>query len=666
MGTKSLEGLHLKHRPEIDGLRAVAVLLVVGYHLFPGHAPGGFIGVDIFFVISGYLISGNIIDEVDGGVFSYLRFYARRVRRIFPALIAVLVTTLAAGAILFLPDEFSNLCSHIVAAAFFLANFKLWFDAGYFDTAASTKPLLHLWSLGIEEQFYIFWPLVLVLIGRAKRHRIAVIAIAATASFALNVMLIAAYPVATFYAPATRLWELLAGALLVTLVRGGSVGSRSANVAMAAMGLAIIAICTALYSTETKFPGWAALAPVVGAAMVIAADSGVIAKVLLANPMMVYIGRISYPLYLWHWPLIAILRIENSNGVVGTPVRIAIVLLSIALAAATYEWIEKPIRSQRADKRLLLSLLGVMAASASVAFMAPAAERLVVLRRSDVELSQLQWDFWENQACDAAYPWKYKHGWWFCMASSPKPPTMILLGDSHANQLYPGLRDAFPDQSILSIGTCDPAEDIYFPAADIGENPCNGSRKGQQDAFIRNIIEHTPSLHYAILSAMWLDFEPNGMLRMNDTVKSVLRGIDAPGTQGLSAAEKYYRGLDRRISFLERRGMEVVLVFSTPDLPYDVRECIRRPFVAAQRDCHVKPNMQVGFRQLAARLKANHPRLRLFDPIPVFCRDGDCSLKSGSTVFLRDNHHLSVAGSRAVGMAFRKAMEMQPFPANSP
>lgn len=207
------------YRPDIDGLRAVAVLLVVGFHAFPGRFPGGFVGVDIFFVISGYLITGILLKEMESSDFSFARFYARRVRRIFPALILVLLCCFVVGWFVLLPDEFKALGKHIFGGAAFFSNFVLLHDAGYFDAAAVRKPLLHLWSLGIEEQFYIVWPVVLFLAFQIRRVGWMITAIF-VASFLANVLTIGRNPVAAFYWPFTRAWELMSGGILVWMVNG--------------------------------------------------------------------------------------------------------------------------------------------------------------------------------------------------------------------------------------------------------------------------------------------------------------------------------------------------------------------------------------------------------------------------------------------------------------
>lgn len=205
---------HPKYRPDVDGLRAIAVLAVVFFHAFPNVIKGGFIGVDVFFVISGYLISTIIFENLDRGSFSFSEFYARRIKRIFPALILVLVACFTFGWFVLLADEYKQLGKHIAAGAGFISNIVFWNEAGYFDNAAHTKPLLHLWSLGIEEQFYILWPLVLWFAWKRKFNLLTITILFAIASFALNVKGVKQDAVATFYSPQTRFWELLSGSLL--------------------------------------------------------------------------------------------------------------------------------------------------------------------------------------------------------------------------------------------------------------------------------------------------------------------------------------------------------------------------------------------------------------------------------------------------------------------
>ncbi|EJW22098.1 hypothetical protein IMCC14465_04920 [alpha proteobacterium IMCC14465] len=208
----------LTYRPEIDGLRAFAVLSVVAFHAFPELVSGGFVGVDVFFVISGFLITGHIYENLDKGQFSLAEFFARRIRRIFPALIVVMASALAFGWIALLADEYAQLGKHISSSAAFVVNFVLAGEAGYFDNAAETKPMLHLWSLAVEEQFYIIWPVVLWFAWKRQMNLLAVTAIIAAVSFTLNLHFVELEPAETFFWPIGRFWELLAGSILAWLL----------------------------------------------------------------------------------------------------------------------------------------------------------------------------------------------------------------------------------------------------------------------------------------------------------------------------------------------------------------------------------------------------------------------------------------------------------------
>src|SRR6202045_304631 len=225
-----------RYRPDIDGLRAIAVMLVMNFHAFPEAMPGGFIGVDIFFVISGFLITGIIARQLDQQRFSLVAFYNRRIRRIFPALIIVLFVTLVLGWLWMLPAAYAQLSADAFSSAAFFSNIALLLQSGYFDIESAKKPLLHLWSLGIEEQFYLFWPLILMLVARMRLSILVAASVLGVASFVLNVALIGSNPVATFYLPFTRAWELLAGAALACNWNRVSQNSAASNL-RASVGL---------------------------------------------------------------------------------------------------------------------------------------------------------------------------------------------------------------------------------------------------------------------------------------------------------------------------------------------------------------------------------------------------------------------------------------------
>src|SRR6202165_1722516 len=347
-----------RYRPDIDGLRAIAVTLVANFHAFREARRGGFIGVDIFFVISGFLITGIIARELEQKRFSLLAFYQRRIRRIFPALIVVLCTTLVLGWLWMLPAADAQWSADVFSSAAFFANIALLLQSGYFDIESAKKPLLHLWSLGIEEQFYLFWPLMLMLVARLRLSMLAAVSVVGVASFVLNVALIGSNPVATFYLPFTRAWELLAGAALACgwnqISQTGAASNRRAL-----FGVLLIATAAAVLDTKSAFPGWWAMLPVAGAALRLSAPAACFCQALLASPPMVWVGLISYPLYLWHWPLLVFCGIIKFAPLTLLE-RGLVVGLRFALAWATYRFIEIPFRFGRPSPLKIPSLCSGM------------------------------------------------------------------------------------------------------------------------------------------------------------------------------------------------------------------------------------------------------------------------------------------------------------------
>jgi peptidoglycan/LPS O-acetylase OafA/YrhL len=299
-----------KYRPDIDGLRAIAVLSVVGYHTFPNFFKGGFVGVDVFFVISGYLISRIIFNAMDVNQFSFVDFYSRRIKRIFPALILVLLSCMMIGWWTLFADEYKQLGKHTAAGAAFISNLVLWDESGYFDNDAITKPLLHLWSLGVEEQFYIVWPLILWVAYKFRVQAALVIVGVALFSFVLNVTKIHIDIISAFYSPQSRFWELLFGSLLgwMTINRETYFQQLSSfsKECLSLTGCILLIVSFILMTDKSLFPGWWALLPVVGTVLVIAAGPLTwINRHVFSFRVLVWFGLISFPLYLWHWPLLS-------------------------------------------------------------------------------------------------------------------------------------------------------------------------------------------------------------------------------------------------------------------------------------------------------------------------------------------------------------------------
>jgi peptidoglycan/LPS O-acetylase OafA/YrhL len=456
-----------KYRPDVDGLRAIAVTLVLNFHAFPDAVPGGFVGVDVFFVISGFLITGLIARELDVGRFSLIEFYNRRIRRIFPALIVVLAVTLALGWFWMLPQAFAQLGSDSFASAAFLANIALLLQSGYFDVESARKPLLHLWSLGIEEQFYLFWPLLLMVAARLRMSILALAAVLGIASFLLNVAWIGANPVATFYLPFTRAFELLAGAVLAcgwnNFNQSGTASDRRAWT-----GVALIAASVAMLDSHSAFPGWWAVLPVAGSTLLLSAPAAWVNRVLLASPPMVWIGLISYPLYLWHWPLLVFGGIIKF-GPLTLPERELILLASGLLAWATYRFVEIPFRFGRPSRRKMFGLGAGMAMIALAGFAVVWGRgfdsRLPpeIRAMASVRTESFKWRFGEC-LLDLAK----QTGFADACVERDRRPLVLVWGDSTAGALLPGLRKAQETRGFaiaqLTSNSCIPALGADIPS----------------------------------------------------------------------------------------------------------------------------------------------------------------------------------------------------------
>ncbi|MGM4886330.1 acyltransferase family protein [Tardiphaga sp. 11_C7_N12_6] len=432
------------YRPDIDGLRAISILLVLGSHSWPAFVPGGFIGVDIFFVISGFLITGIILRQDAEGSFSLSKFYARRVRRIFPALIVVMSVTYAIGWAILLPSDFISLGENMVAGAMFASNLLQLKAVNYFAAGAAYNPLLHIWSLGVEEQFYIFWPLALLLV-KGRRSLIVAIAVITTASFALSVVqVIGRQEQIAFFSPLSRAWELMAGAALAAIhIRKATAFSVPGNL-KAAIGFGLITVGALMIDKSSRFPGWNALFPVIGAVLLLDAPNASIAAMLRARPM-VAIGLISYPLYLWHWPLLSFLATIRS----GSPTELEIagtLCAAFGLAWATYRWIETPIKQSPSAIGYLSAGL-VAAGLAGIAtvwdngmsWRFPIEVRDIASLRPATNPGFRKACFLPPEEGPAAFGPS-------CIEEGGKP-LIMLWGDSTAAALYPGL------QSIQQAGS---------------------------------------------------------------------------------------------------------------------------------------------------------------------------------------------------------------------
>jgi peptidoglycan/LPS O-acetylase OafA/YrhL len=468
LADKSLVRSFASYRPDVDGLRALAVLAVIAFHGFPEYVAGGFVGVDVFFVISGFLISGIILDENRLGVFSLRSFYARRIRRIFPALLLVLVVSLVAGWWLLLPADMVRLGKQLAASAAFVSNFYLWFQSGYFSPDARTFPLLHLWSLGVEEQFYIVWPLIIIGLRRKPNWIIFAIVLIGVSSFYLNVALIDNHE-ADFYSPVTRAWELMLGASLAWLRRRDEMAlpsRRSADIATIA-GLILILGSALLFDQQSSYPGWLALVPTIGASLILwgGANSGVASSILSARAL-VFVGLISYPLYLWHWPLLVFSAAFKFAPLTQLEVGL-VVAVSFILAWLTYELVESKFRAGRPNRAKIATLgTGMIFVAVAGFFIIEGQGFETRFPKELLEIAEVRGypTSWRVDECliDPKKETTFGKG---CMEETR--PLLFVWGDSTATALMPGLRQLQNERNFglaqFTSNSCGPWLSVNVP-----------------------------------------------------------------------------------------------------------------------------------------------------------------------------------------------------------
>jgi len=522
---------HPKYRPDIDGLRAIAVLSVVAFHAFPSLIQGGFVGVDVFFVISGFLISSIIFGSLEKKSFSFVDFYTRRVNRIFPALLLVLAATWGFGWFSLLADEYMQLGKHIAGGAAFVSNFVLLGEAGYFDNSAETKLLLHLWSLGIEEQFYLVWPLMVWAAWKARINALILIVLVGGISFALNIFNVHSDAVGTFYSPQTRFWELLVGSLLayVTLHSNLQVwreasGPMVRNI-QSLTGMALLVAAFALTTKMNQFPGWWALLPTVGAALIISAGPFAwFNKAVLSSRLLVWFGLISFPLYLWHWPILTFAKLVTGKTP-SIPVTISLVIASIILAWATYSIIEKPLRKINTRQKQI-TLVGLMVAISGIGFTTYKTNGFPTRFPTEIqELANFKYDAADGARIgkcwlDASAPYNGFEPECLAPSKIESSNRILIWGDSHAGRFYAGLNAIAPQKNTILQATRDSCP----PIIDYGYEVCTKS-----NLYVLNQIENLkPDI--VILFGAWgrygIDWDENSekqakLLRTINQLKSL-------------------------------------------------------------------------------------------------------------------------------------------------
>ncbi len=635
--SKSRELVHAGYRPDIDGLRAIAVLAVVGFHAFPQWMKAGFVGVDIFFVISGYLITSLLLVNLERSSFSFARFYIRRINRLFPALLLVLSASLAAGWLLLLPFEYKLFGKQVAAAAAYISNFLLWSEAGYFDLDSEAKPLLHLWSLGIEEQFYLIWPLCLAIAWKRRWSLSAIVGALAAVSFALDPATVGHNAVAAFFSPATRFWELLLGAALAWLERRPAAAARGYEAPRAITGVLLLAASFAIIDRARPYPDGAALLPCLGTFLLISAGPGSwLNRRLLSQRALVGIGLISYPLYLWHWPLLSFARILES-GAPSPQIRVALCLVSLPLAWATYVFVEKPIRVGHNNGRSAVVLLGLLLAAGAVGagiyVSNGVASRHVIGQKRPAVVRDGTSGPAPGCPGREALP-KLLASTCVSHLNAGGRGRVVLWGDSHIGVWGPVVEQLARARGyelyVFRHEGCPPIEGVRRSDSKDSLVMCGtlDVMNGIEDA----IIGLKPDI--VVLTARWSLYS-HGWIRNGELLKA--NGFLTTAPQGLadlaSSREALTRQIPASVRHLQQSGIRVVLFKNPPVLKWEITN-VRKSLAELQ----VTASEHAAESRFTDRIIAGLKDVEVFDPATRLCQQTCAVERDGKALYFDDNH----------------------------
>jgi peptidoglycan/LPS O-acetylase OafA/YrhL len=626
----------LRYRADIDGLRGVAVASVIAYHLRPAWLPGGFAGVDVFFVISGYLITGILLtrDELTLG-----EFYRRRIARILPALILVLLASSALAWAFLFRDEFDEFLKYTAGSAAFIINIQLFRDAGYFDPVGWSKPLLHLWSLGVEEQFYLAWPPMLLLLSRVRRQWVAPFTVVvAVASLVGAVTMSGTSPVASFFLPVTRLWELLIGAFLAqrTFVNPFRL-SPAMEVFCSAVGAICIAAAFVSPDADDAWPGILTLVPTLGAALLLlAGENAWVNANLLSAKWLVGLGLISYPLYLWHWPLLSFGRIVGLGPSAAIRGLSSLVLIGVAvvLSVLTYRYLEKSARSRPTWRTAAI----LMSALAGVGVLALIARFRKLPTRLDSPATLAVAEARRDRP-----PFVHEQTTITMVAPGRAGDTVLLLGDSHINQ-YWGRVETFhnarldlPAVLLFSRVNCP-----MLPRVELRDS--FACRRRYDEALAR---ASGPGIRTVVFATYWA--------RPFRTDTFAYRGSRAPLQLRTPIADSVFAQMSRDLGSLVRAGKRVFIILPNPGGPtMDLKKLL--PERLGRGDV---PVPAPASRRLVAawsddvanelRVVARNAGATVLDPFDYFCDKETCGPFVGGAPMNQDDNHVrySFAGRRA-------------------
>lgn len=608
------------YRPELDGLRGLGVIVVLIEHAFPGTIPGGYLAVDMFFVISGYLMATIIAKSLDQGTFTFREFYAKRILRIFPALVFVLSAVLIYGWFQLYPYELRSLTFHTTAGAFFAANWSL-LDATteYFGTNAKFLPHLHLWSLSVEEQFYTLIPLLMLLCARLRIPMIPVFILLGAASVSAFIHYHDTLPMVSFFATPVRLWQMLGGAILAQ-----APSIRSKKEILPAAGL-ILLIGSFIY-----FKDWSSVTgravSLLATLLIIAGGTGTVAnRSFLSFRLLVSIGLASYSIYLWHWPLLSLTRITLGT----TPsfwLKIFLLACSFLLGYLSWKFIEVPSRKSKRPLPWILAMGVLGAVSLLLYFRSDLSGRI---KEPVTQLSTAP----GIRDCPEA-PEIRGAGEISCSLKG-ETPEILLVGDSHAGDKFHGLivKDSSHSWGMLVRNSCPPVLGL--------RDKLNPSCQSDVEKMLRYAVS-LESVH-TIVFGYFGDF-----VRLNRT---------EPGSHGLSSQDNFISALRRTLRLFLSSGKKVVFLIDVPEIELYAFDCYRN-----ENACELPQKLintgEKGHRQMVSQLRKEFPEIHFFDPLPLFCQEEKCRFARNRIPLYRDTNHLSALGSEMYAEELLKEIKL--------
>ena len=642
---------------EIDGLRAIAILGVCFYHFFPNQSPYGYLGVDIFFVISGLLITNIILNKLQNNEFSITDFLTRRVNRLFPSLILVLFFVLVFGYFYLIPSEYKNLSFDSLAGIFFLENFKLLSEVGYFDLQIESKPLMHLWSLSVEEQFYIVWPaLMLFSFVKLKNYRLVYLLFFISLFLYLNNHYFSINEI--FYLPIFRFWELLAGAIIAILIFDNKLKIFNfINIKISKLIMTSI-----LFLLLYLLSGYSIFSDHILRLMVVLLSSFLIIFIsfniphpLLANRFFVYIGLISYPLYLWHWPLLSLYKICISNEI-NLLNSLIIFFIAFIFSVFTYEFYEKKIRTH-ASKNFSTTLLLVLVAL-SLSFYS------FFVYMTDGGQDREHIGYLHSQYLDLEQKLVKDSGWLCGNLNYPNPkcsyiganPDKVLIGDSHANSLFFGLKSLFTrlNKNFAIFGGGEGCPPLLGVISQDAPGPDTRMCLLKMTSSL-NMIAKEESIKTVYLTTRGPMYFAGGDFKFKRYSDWILYFEDE-AIKSKSNIEVFESGLKRTFDLLLKNNKEVIFFVDVPELGFHIKSCINRFSNITgpdyNFDCYVSYDefkiRNIDYHKMIKRLVSYYPNVDFIYLHEALCDEKICRAKNNNTLLYIDDNHLSKRGAEFV------------------